>query len=98
MKDYKTRIESSPLVLMEFYASWCPHCQRMKPIIESVKRKMDGRVAIYRYDVDRNPALTDAEDVEVYPTYILYKHGKEVCRNSGEMPEEELLKAIRHYE
>ena len=35
--NYNEIIKSSPVVLVEFYASWCPHCQRMTPIVDQVK-------------------------------------------------------------
>ena len=35
--DYNEVINSEPVVLVEFYASWCPHCQRMMPVVEQVK-------------------------------------------------------------
>lgn len=34
---YTDLTDKSPLVLIEFYASWCPHCQRMMPVVAQVK-------------------------------------------------------------
>lgn len=44
--DYNEVINSEPVVLVEFYASWCPHCQRMMPVVEQVKELLQGRVKV----------------------------------------------------
>ena len=88
---YQELIQSAPEVLVEFYASWCPHCQRMMPIVEDVKKQLEGRAVVAQFDIDEYSELSDKEGVETIPTFILYRDGKEVWRQSGEMPEEELL-------
>jgi thioredoxin 1 len=85
MKNYRETVNSADLVLVEFFASWCPHCQRMMPIVAKLKKDEEGKVAVYQYDVDKYPELTQAENVESYPTFILYRGGNEIWRNSGEM-------------
>ena len=35
--NYNEIINSNKVVLVEFFASWCPHCQRMMPVVEEVK-------------------------------------------------------------
>ncbi|WP_367617853.1 thioredoxin family protein, partial [uncultured Duncaniella sp.] len=45
--NYNEIIKSSPVVLVEFYASWCPHCQRMTPIVDQVKSQLQNRVPLY---------------------------------------------------
>ena len=95
---YEEVINSAPEVLVEFYASWCPHCQRMMPIVADVKKRMEGKVEVFQYDVDKYPTLTDENNVESYPTFIIYRDGREVWRNAGEMPEADLIDAIRNFE
>ena len=34
------------VVLVEFYASWCPHCQRMMPVVADVKELYTGQVPV----------------------------------------------------
>lgn len=34
---YDDVIKSAPAVLIEFYATWCGHCQRMEPVVEDIK-------------------------------------------------------------
>lgn len=95
--DYKEVIKSSDLVLVEFFATWCSHCQRMMPIVGEVKKKLAGTASVYQYDIDENEKLADDEKVESLPTFILYKDGKEVWRHSGEMTEEALISQIKIY-
>lgn len=95
--DYKETINSSGLVLVEFYATWCSHCKHMMPIIEEVKKKIAGIAEIFQYDIDENEKIADDENVQTIPTFILYKEGKEVWRHSGEMTEEQIISQVKIY-
>lgn len=88
---YKDLINSADTVLVEFYASWCPHCQRMMPIVADIKNKLEGRATVAQFDIDENSDLADKEKVQSIPTFILYKNGKEVWCQSGEMTEDAIL-------
>lgn len=96
--DYTEIIKSTPVVMVEFFASWCPHCQRMMPVVEQVKELLDGVVDIYQFDIDENEEAAKAEDVNGIPTFIVYKNGKEVWRQSGEIDGQELLAKIQSYQ
>lgn len=84
--------------MVEFFASWCPHCQRMMPVVEQVKELLDGVVDIYQFDIDENEEAAKTEDVNGIPTFIVYKNGKEVWRQSGEIDGQELLAKIQSYQ
>ena len=96
--NYEEIKNSASEVLVEFYASWCPHCQRMMPIVDDVKKRMTGKVSVYQFDVDKFEALTNENHVESYPTFIIYRDGKEVWRNAGEMSEDELINTLESFE
>ena len=95
--DYKELIKSSEVVLVEFYASWCPHCQRMMPVVEQIKELLQGKVNIYQFDIDENANLAESEGADSVPTFIIYKNGKEQWRQSGEMEGQVLLSKIESY-
>lgn len=42
MEKLQAALQGSRPVLMEFYATWCPHCQRMMPVMAELKDEMDG--------------------------------------------------------
>lgn len=95
--DYNEAIKSTPVVLVEFYATWCPHCQRMMPVVEEIKELLDGQVDIYQLDIDKNTKIADEEEVNSTPTFIIYKDGKPVWRESGEMDGQFLLSKIQSF-
>jgi len=91
---YNEVINSTPVVLVEFYASWCPHCQQMQPVVDGLERKFDGRIAVVGYDVDTCEPLDEQNRVESVPTFIIYRGGREVWRATGELSESELLNRL----
>lgn len=82
------------VTLIEFYASWCPHCRRMMPVVEDVKARIGGVAGIYQFDIDENQSAAEAAGADSVPTFIVYKDGEEKWRNVGEMPADEIIRAI----
>lgn len=95
--DYQKIITSSEVVMVEFFASWCPHCQRMMPVVEQIKELLAGQVDIYQFDIDENAQLATQEGADSVPTFIIYKNGKEMWRESGEIDGQVLLSKIESY-
>lgn len=77
--------EDKGVVMVEFYASWCPHCQRMMPVVADVKALLKGRANVYQFDIDENEEFAKELDVTSIPTFIVFKDGEEKWRGSGEM-------------
>lgn len=84
-------------VLVEFFATWCPHCRRMMPVVDDLRALFAGSVAFYQFDIDQNQTLADKLDVDSLPTFIIYRGGEEMWRASGEMPGETLSAEIQKY-
>ena len=89
--DYTDLINSSHVVLVEFFATWCPHCQRMMPVVEQVKELVGDKATIVQLDIDENQEPAGEADVQSVPSFILYKDGREIWRQSGEMDGDMLL-------
>lgn len=82
--DYKTLTQQTPVTLVEFYASWCPHCKRMNPVVEQIKQQLDGRAAVVQLDIDDHDELSESLDIDTVPTFLVYHNGTEQWRLSGE--------------
>jgi len=97
MTDYTTLINSSPLVMVEFYATWCPHCQRMMPVVAQIRELLGNNAEIYQIDIDRNEEAAAEADIESTPTFIIYRNGEMMWRNAGEMDGNVLLQKLESY-
>lgn len=94
---YSEITKESPLVLVEFFATWCPHCQRMMPVVAEVKKELEGVAQVVQLDVDKEQEFANEAGVQGIPTFIVYKEGKEMWRQSGEMEGSSLLEAVRKF-
>lgn len=94
---YDELIRKSPVSLIEFYATWCPHCQAMQPIVDQIKEVVVGKIDVYQLDIDKNGDAAENEEVEATPTFIIYRDGREVWRQSGEMDGEVLLSRLKSF-
>lgn len=86
-------------VLVEFYANWCPHCQRMRPILDDIEKKSGEKLKVERFDIDapENEYLLNYYKIQSIPTMLLFHDGDQVWRQSGEMREEQLEKVLNTY-
>ena len=94
---YQDLLNTVPVTLVEVYATWCPHCRKMMPIVEQIKELLEGRAQVVQFDIDQNEELADDQNVQSVPTFILYSDSKEVWRHSGEIDAEALLGKVEKY-
>ncbi len=62
--------------LIDFYASWCGPCQRLSPIIDELAEEYDGKVDIYKVDVDAEEDLARLFRVRSIPTLVYIPMGE----------------------
>lgn len=93
--NYSEVTTQAPVTLIEFFATWCPHCQRMMPIVAQVKELLAGQADVVQLDIDKNQSAAQEAGVSGVPTFILYKNGQEVWRHSGEIDGNDLLSKVQ---
>ncbi len=85
IEKMKSLMAKKGVVLVEFFATWCPHCQRMAPVVQDIEALVEGRASVVTFDIDKNQELAEELQVESLPTFLLYRDGREVWRATGEM-------------
>ncbi len=97
MASFQDLVSSHSKVLVDFSAEWCGPCKVLGPILHEVKNNLGDEIKIVKVDVDRNPELANAWQVQGVPTMILFRDGKQVWRQSGVMPQQQIEQIIRSY-
>ena len=62
-----------------------------------MKELLADRAAVVQSDRDECEADADAAGVNVVPTFIVVKDGKEMWRKSGEVAADDLMSAVEKY-
>lgn len=84
-------LNSSLPVLVDFTAVWCGPCKMLAPLVEELAEEWQGKVNIYKMDVDTNPNLPVKYDVMGVPSLILFKNGKVTARITGFRPKNQII-------
>mmetsp|Transcript_883 Transcript_883/g.859 ORF Transcript_883/g.859 Transcript_883/m.859 type:complete len:108 (+) Transcript_883:49-372(+) len=71
------------LVVVDYFANWCGPCVSMGPKVEAMSSEFDGKAAFIKVDVDAAEDAAEKAEIQVLPTFVFYKGGKEVTRMSG---------------
>lgn len=93
--NYSATIDQKGTVLVEFFATWCIHCQHMAPVVEQIKELVAGKAEVVQLDIDKYQQAANEAGVDATPTFILFHDGKEVWRHAGEIEGEVLLAKIQ---
>ncbi len=91
----KDVLSSTEPVLVDFYATWCPPCRKMSPIVDQVAEQFDGKIKVFKVDVDKNPLVSQALAIESIPTLVVFKNGQPVTASAGAIAKSELVALLQ---
>ena len=97
MSSFGDLIKGSKPVLVDFFATWCGPCKMMTPVLEQLKKDVGDDLTIIKIDVDKNPAAAAHYQVQGVPTFMLFKAGKILWKQSGAVPAHQLKQIIQQY-
>lgn len=77
---------ASGTVLVDFYATWCPPCKALAPVLEKVSKDTTG-VTFLKVNVDDHMLHASRLGVGSLPTLVLFQDGEEIKRHLGTLSE-----------
>jgi thioredoxin len=90
ISDFEAAIQSSPLVLVDFGADWCPPCKKLEPILKTITAKYSDKLKMVKVDGGRDQDLLKKYNVEALPVVLIFKNGQQVWRKDGIAEEKEI--------
>jgi thioredoxin len=84
--DVVTRSQTVP-VIMDLWAEWCGPCKQLGPILEKLAAEANGAWILAKVDVDANPQLSQALQVQSIPMVVAVVGGQVAHGFLGAMPE-----------
>ncbi|MBR2284532.1 MAG: thioredoxin [Ruminococcus sp.] len=88
--DEVRNFRGEPIVL-DFWAGWCGPCSLLSPVLEEIAEEFDGEIRVGKVNVDEEPELAEAFDVQSIPLLVLVKDGAIHKKSVGFMPKDDLI-------
>lgn len=74
-EQFQQFIHGEKPVLVDFWAPWCSYCRRIDAIYDKLAEEYGDNLAVVKVNIDEEGPLSDAENIEVIPTLVLYRNG-----------------------
>ena len=79
------------LFLVDFYADWCGPCKMLGPVLEQI-----DFIDVIKVNVDEHSDLATKYGVMSIPTMIFFKDGKEIHKEIGFKPLEDIKNIVNN--
>ena len=77
-KEFQELLNEGKVLLVDYWAPWCSYCRRIGPAYDKVAEQWGEQLVVAKVNIDDNPQLANAEQIEMIPTLVIYKNGKAI--------------------
>ena len=82
------------LTIVDFWASWCQPCLMMAPQFKAAAKQLP-QVVFAKIQTDKYEQAAAPYNIRSLPTMVAFKNGKEIARQSGALPSDQIVQWVR---
>lgn len=83
--NLESTVKNSPMVILDFWASWCGPCLRFAPTFEAASAAHPD-VVFGKIDTQANQQLAGELGIQSIPTLMVFRDGILLYREAGALP------------
>ncbi len=87
-------MQSSDVVMVDFWAVWCGPCQMVAPIVEELAKEYAGKLKVMKLNTDEAPEVAGRYQIMSIPTILFFKYGHPVEIIVGARPKPQFKQII----
>lgn len=85
-EDFDWQVKQPGVNLVYFWATWCPPCRALAPIMEELANEYHPYVRILKINADETPELLSLYNISGLPTFLIMRDGLLIEQFSGGAP------------
>lgn len=98
--DYKNagdtwKFKGDKPAIVDFYATWCGPCKATAPILEEIAQEYDGKIDVYKIDVDKSEELSALFNIRSIPSLLFIPKTGKPTMSVGAHAKNELEQMIK---
>ena len=91
--EYKGKLPA----VIDFYADWCGPCRRVAPIMEKMAEDYEGRLLVYKVNVDQEKGLAAVFQAKSIPMVLFIPVKGNPMMQVGALPEAEYRETVEEH-
>ena len=93
-KNKEWKYEGTKPAIIDFYATWCPPCRELSPLVEQIAHQYSGKIVVYKIDTDKEKLLSQMLGISGLPTLLFIPLKGKPQASMGFIPKEAIVKTI----